>query len=74
MGAGCHHIDHVNTQMVYSLFVAGVTIVFGYIPAGFGVPIYIVLPLAIAALTVITYIISKPVEENAQVIQERKSA
>lgn len=74
MGAGCHHIDHVNTQMVYSLFVAGVTIVFGYIPAGFGVPIYIVLPLAIAALTVITYIISKLVEENAQVIQERKSA
>lgn len=74
MGAGCHHIDHVNTQMVYSLFVAGVTIVFGYIPAGFGVPIYIVLPLAIAALTGITYLISKPVEENTQVIQERKSA
>ena len=74
MGAGCHHIDHVNTQMVYSLFVAGVTIVFGYIPAGFGVPIYIVLPVAIAALTGITYLISKPVEEKEQVLQEKKSA
>lgn len=74
MGAGCHHIDHVNTQMVYSLFVAGITIVFGYIPAGFGVPIYIVLPVAIAALTGITYLISKPVEEKEQVLQERKSA
>lgn len=74
MGAGCHHIDHVNTQMVYSLFVAGITIVFGYIPAGFGVPIYIVLPVAIAALTGITYLISKPVEEKEQVFQEKKSA
>lgn len=74
MGAGCNHIDHVNTQMVYSLFVAGVTIVFGYIPAGFGVPIYIVLPVAIAALTGITYLISKPVEEKEQVLQEKKSA
>lgn len=74
MGAGCHHIDHVNTQMVYSLFVAGITIVFGYIPAGFGVPIYIVLPVAIAALTGITYLISKPVEEKEQVLQEKKSA
>ena len=74
MGAGCHHIDHVNTQMVYSLFVAGITIVFGYIPAGFGVPIYIVFPVAIAALTGITYLISKPVEEKEQVLKEKKSA
>ena len=74
MGAGCHHIDHVNTQMVYSLFVAGITIVFGYIPAGFGVPIYIVLPIAIAALTGITYLISKPVEVKDTVLQEKKTA
>ena len=74
MGAGCHHIDHVNTQMVYSLFVAGITIVFGYIPAGFGVPIYIVLPVAIVALTGITYLISKPVEVKEQVLQEKKTA
>lgn len=74
MGAGCHHIDHVNTQMVYSLFVAGITVVFGYIPAGFGVPIYIVLPISILALTGITYIISKPVEEKEKVLYEKKSA
>lgn len=74
MGAGCSHIDHVNTQMVYSLFVAVITIVFGYIPAGFGVPIYIILPVAILALTVITYIISKPVEEKSQSIEEKKTA
>ncbi len=47
MGAGCNHIDHVNTQMPYAIFTAVITIVFGYIPAGLGLPIYIVLPVAI---------------------------
>ncbi|MDU3724246.1 MAG: Na+/H+ antiporter NhaC family protein, partial [Clostridium celatum] len=36
MGAGCNHIEHVKTQIWYSLFVAVITILFGYIPAGFG--------------------------------------
>ena len=39
MGAGCNHIDHVRTQMPYSLFVASIAILFGYIPAGFGLNI-----------------------------------
>ena len=64
MGAGCHHIDHVKTQIWYALFVAAVTIIFGYIPAGLGLPIYIILPVAIAALTGLTYLIGKPVEGN----------
>ncbi len=50
MGAGCNHIDHVKTQMPYALFIACITILFGYIPAGFGLPIYIVLPLALGAV------------------------
>ena len=50
MGAGCNHIDHVNTQMWYSLFIAAITIIFGYIPAGFGLKWYIVLPIAILAV------------------------
>ena len=39
MGAGCNHLEHVRTQMWYSLFVAGITILFGYIPVGLGMPI-----------------------------------
>ena len=31
MGAGCNHIEHVKTQIWYSLFVAAVTILFGRI-------------------------------------------
>ena len=50
MGAGCNHIDHVKTQMPYSIFTAVVTVVAGYIPAGMGVPAYIVLPVAIVIM------------------------
>lgn len=61
MGAGCDHIDHVKTQMWYALFVGAITILFGYIPAGFGIPIYIVLPLAILVVVLATYFVGKPV-------------
>lgn len=50
MGAGCDHIEHVKTQMPYAIYVASCTILFGYIPAGFGLPVFIVLPVAIFAV------------------------
>lgn len=62
MGAGCDHIEHVRTQIPYSLFIAVITIVFGYIPAGFGLPVYIVLPLALIAVFVGVQIFGKSVE------------
>lgn len=61
-GAGCDHIEHVRTQIWYSLFVGAITIIFGYIPAGFGVSIWIILPVAIIALIVITFMVSKKIE------------
>ncbi len=36
MASGSDHIDHVRTQMPYALVVAGASLVFGFIPAGFG--------------------------------------
>ena len=62
MGAGCNHIDHVRTQMPYALFTGAITILFGYIPAGLGMPIYIVLPLAILAVFVGVQIFGKKVD------------
>jgi Na+/H+ antiporter NhaC len=38
MASGCHHIDHVRTQIPYALIAGGVAIVFGYLPSGFGLP------------------------------------
>ena len=72
MGAGCNHINHVNTQIWYSLFVAAITIVFGYIPASLGIPVYIVLPLAIVAVYVGVNILGKKVDEAT--IEEEISA
>lgn len=63
MGAACDHIDHTRTQLAYAVTVALVTVVFGYIPAGLGVPVYIILPVAIAALIAILFFFGKPVEE-----------
>lgn len=64
MGAGCNHISHVKTQIWYSIFVATITILFGYIPVGLGMPIYIVLPMAILGLCIVTYFLGKPIEEE----------
>jgi len=50
MGTGCNHIDHVQTQIYYALYVALISIVFGYIPAGFGIPWYICIPVAIVVM------------------------
>lgn len=62
MGAGCNHIDHVKTQIWYSLFIAVITVLFGYIPAGLGIPIYVVLPIALLAVFVGVQMFGKRVE------------
>jgi len=50
MGTSCDHIAHVSTQMYYALYVAAITIVFGYIPAGFGISWYISIPICIVVM------------------------
>ncbi len=60
MGSACDHLDHTSTQMVYALTVAACTILFGYIPAGLGLPIYIVLPLSIGLVALLIRFVGKP--------------
>lgn len=69
MGAACDHIDHVKTQLYYALVVAAVAIFGGYIPVGFGVSIYIVLPIDIIILALIVRFIGKPVEVEENVAE-----
>lgn len=67
MGAGCDHIEHVKTQMPYAIFTGIIAILFGYIPAGFGVPVYIILPVAIFAIFVGIQVLGKKVDiENTE--------
>jgi Na+/H+ antiporter NhaC len=41
LAAGSDHVDHVRTQMPYAALVALVALSVGYIPAGWGVPVYV---------------------------------
>lgn len=63
-GAGCDHIDHVRTQIWYALFVGVITIVFGYIPAGLGMNVWVILPISLVALTILTILIGKKVDDT----------
>ena len=68
MGTSCNHIDHVQTQIYYAGFVAIIAIIFGYIPAGFGIPWYISIPVATIMMFVGLKIIGEKVdfEENVE--------
>ena len=50
MGTSCNHIDHVQTQIYYAVFVACVAIFIGYIPAGLGIPWFISLPVGVVVM------------------------
>jgi Na+/H+ antiporter NhaC len=39
--SSCNHIEHVRTQMPYALLVAGVSILAGCLPVGFGAPLWL---------------------------------
>lgn len=62
MGAGCNHLDHVKTQIPYALSVATITVIFGYLPVGLGLSVYIVLPISILAVYALLVLFGKRVE------------
>lgn len=62
--SGSDHIDHVKTQMPYTLTVAGFALLFGYVPTGFGVSPWISLPVGIIGLGVFLMVVGKKVEDS----------
>ncbi|QTL97227.1 Na+/H+ antiporter NhaC family protein [Iocasia frigidifontis] len=58
------HIDHVSTQLPYVLIVGAVALLIGFLPAGFGVSWYFLLPLGVIALYLIVRSIGKSVKEE----------
>lgn len=64
LASNCNHINHVRTQMPYALTVAGVSIVMGTIPAAFGLPFYLTLPLGIAVCWLLVTFVGKKVESK----------
>ncbi len=63
MGAGCNHIEHVRTQMWYAIFVAFVAILLGYLPAGFGVPAFVTLPIGLVVMYLFLRLFGTKVED-----------
>jgi len=53
--SGCHHLQHVMTQMPYAACVAGIALVFGYIPVGFGMAPWLLIPVSAVAMGVVVF-------------------
>ena len=60
--SGCDHLAHVWTQMPYAVLVGIVSIVCGTLPIGFGVSVWVLLPLGMLLLAVALQLIGRRVE------------
>ncbi len=67
LASSCNHIEHVRTQLPYALTVAAVSIIFGTIPAAYGVSPYILFPLGTIIMYLIIISFGKRVEEKVTV-------
>ena len=70
MGTSCNHIDHVQTQIYYAIFVAIIAIICGYIPSGFGVPWYISIVIGVVVMFVGLRIIGEKVDFEEEIEEE----
>lgn len=61
--SGCDHLAHVKTQLPYAASVAGVALLLGYIPAGFGYSPIVLLPLGLIVLFVLVQFLGRPCEQ-----------
>ena len=61
MGAGCDHMEHVGTQFAYALSICVITIVFGYLPVGLGLSVWLALPLGVLAAALLLRTVGKKV-------------
>lgn len=63
-GSSCHHIDHVMTQLPYSLVAAGIAGA-GYLALGFTESVWVGLIIVLAGLALLFFLLKKPVTEEA---------
>lgn len=58
--SGCDHLAHVWTQIPYALLAGAVSILLGTLPLGFGVSIWLLFPLQLAALVIFMRVMGRP--------------
>lgn len=61
LASSCPHIEHVKTQLPYALTVGAVSILFGILPASFGVSPYITFPLGLFILYMVVRLFGKKI-------------
>lgn len=59
LATGCDHMDHVRTQLPYALIGGIAAVSIGVLPAGFGLPWYLLLPAAAVVLVVVHRFLGK---------------
>jgi Na+/H+ antiporter NhaC len=64
MASGADHIDHVRTQLPYALFGGILSMIVGYLPIGFGVSPWIMLPVGIIIIVVSIRFLAPKVQEG----------
>ena len=74
MASGCDHIEHVRTQLPYALGVGAVALVLCTVPAGFGVPWWVVLPVGAAALIGLLMLAGTPLDADREEEMPRASS
>lgn len=62
LACGSDHVDHVRTQLPYAITVGIVTVVFGYLPVGYGVSPWISLAGGMGALILVVWRFGKKPE------------
>ena len=64
MASGSDHIDHVRTQLPYALFTGGVALFIGLLPVGFGLPWWLMLPVAVAVAVGGLFVFGKKADDK----------
>ena len=62
--SGCDHLDHVATQMPYAATVGLISLACGYLPAGFGVPWWVCLPVGLMACVAVVRFAGRRVDDG----------
>ena len=62
--SGCDHIAHVWTQMPYAMATALVSIAAGTLPLGFGVSVWMLLPVQAVLLVIVLLVLGRKVDQE----------
>jgi Na+/H+ antiporter NhaC len=64
IATGCDHMDHVRTQMPYALLAGSVALLIGVLPAGFGLPWWVMMAVSCVVLLVVHRFLAQPIPDS----------